>query len=108
MLDSLFRLHSLEQISSTMDAITDTKMVGTTDRIYPKVIGWALAELTEEEEKQQALEIKDIMARVHSESDMAIAVEEAEVHHECPTCGHTRTSIKNDREENPKKIKYAQ
>ena len=89
-----------------MDAITDTKKV--TDRIYPKVIGWALAELTEEEEKQQELEIKDVMARVHAETDRAIDDEEAEVHETCPTCGHTKTYIKNDREDNPKRSKRDQ
>ena len=87
-----------------MDAITDTKKV--TDRIYPKVIGWELAELTEEEEKQQDIEIKDVMARVHAETDRVIADEEAEVHETCPTCGHTKTKV--SREENPKRSKCDQ
>jgi len=86
-----------------MDTFTDTKEVAETARIYPKVMGWALAELTEEEEKQQELEIKDIMARVHAETDMAIAIEEAEAK-KCPTCGHTKT-INVEREENPKRKK---
>jgi len=73
-----------------MDTITDTKKVATTDRIYPKVMGWALAELTEEEEQQQQLEIKDIMARVHAETAMAIAVEGSET---CHACGHTKTKV---------------
>jgi predicted RNA-binding Zn-ribbon protein involved in translation (DUF1610 family) len=91
-----------------MDAITDTKKVASTDRIYPKVVGWALAELTQESEQQQQIEIKDIMARVHGETDRAIAVEEAEVHETCPTCGHTKTYIKVERDENPKRSKRDQ
>ena len=73
-----------------MDAITDTKKVATTDRIYPKVMGWALAELTEEEQQQQKLEIKEILASVHAETAKTIAAEENEVEETCPTCGHTK------------------
>ena len=58
------------------------------------MLGWALAELTEEEELQQQIDIKAVMVRVHAETAAAIAAMEAEVHETCPTCNHTKTSVK--------------
>jgi predicted RNA-binding Zn-ribbon protein involved in translation (DUF1610 family) len=59
-----------------------------------KVIGWALPELTEEEDKKMKLEIKDILKQVYAETDQAIAAEEAELHETCPNCGHITKTYK--------------
>ena len=63
-------------------------------KTLPKVMGWALAELTQEETQQQQLEVNAILARVHAETAAEIAAEEAEVHETCPTCNHTKTYTK--------------
>jgi hypothetical protein len=64
------------------------------NKTLPKVMGWALAELTEEEEVEQKQFTKDILARVHAETAAAIAAEESEVHETCPMCNNTKTFIK--------------
>jgi hypothetical protein len=47
-------------------------------KTYPKVMGWALAELTEEEEVKQKRFEKAIRARLDADTAAAIAAEEAE------------------------------
>ncbi|KAJ1466542.1 hypothetical protein T484DRAFT_1756555 [Baffinella frigidus] len=65
---------------------------GSDDTItaLPAVMSWALAPRTAKMDR----EIKAILARVHAETDAAIAAEEAEVHETCLTCNHTKTFTK--------------
>ena len=80
----------VEPAEQCLPEVMSWQVVKPGEQCLPAVMSWPLAPTTKKMER----EIKKILAKVHAETDAAIAAEEAEDHETCPTCHHTKIFTK--------------